>query len=704
MNEEAAPRILSTGEATLLIDSSGTIIAWSDGAHALLGYRASEMVGRPIGDLLASQPPEIARHGWALRAAFKATVLSKHRGGYRMDLVVHGQPLSSASGDVLWLFTANSLDSRSPQPVLGQKGGTGEQHWARRRLHILNQAGVRIGTTLGLSRTAEELAEVATDCFADFATVDLLDAVRHGDDIDAFHTAGSDRLVTFRRTAQRSVLPGCPEAVISVGGEDTYPVGSPPGLALATGRGSRHLIDDACLRWWAAGVPSRVRSVRTYGMHSMMMVPLRARGVPLGLAMFFRHQTLEPFGEDDLLMAEELGARAAVCIDNARRYARERTTALTLQRSLLPQRAPEQTAVDVATRYLPAGSRAGVGGDWYDVIPLSGARVALVAGDVVGHGLQASATMGRLRTAVRTLADVDLAPDELLTQLDDVVLRLESDEARLDSDQETSATGETIATCVYVVYDPVSRRCAMASAGHLPPAIVSPDGSVRFCDLPAGPPLGLGGLPFEAVEFDVPEGSLLVLYTDGLVERPDHDLDTGLSVMCQILGVPLQSLEETCDLLLEGLLPERPFDDVALLLARTRGLGSGQVASWDLSADPSIVSEARRNACDQLVGWGLDDAVFTTELIVSELVTNAIRYGGSRIQLRLIRDTTLICEVSDTSSTAPHMRRARTYDEGGRGLLLVAQLTDRWGSRQTPDGKVIWAEQVLHAPTPEAAH
>jgi len=244
----------------------------------------------------------------------------------------------------------------------------------------------------------------------------------------------------------------------------------------------------------------------------MMVAPLRARGVTLGMAILARHRRTDPFDEDDLFLAEELAARAALCVDNARRYTRERTVALALQRSLLPHHMPRQAAVEVASRYLPAPFRAGIGGDWFDVIPLFGARVALVVGDVVGHGIRASATMGRLRTAVRTLADVDLTPDELLTQLDDIVLRLDR-EASTDDDADPAeeSDGEVGATCLYAVYDPVSSRCSVARAGHPAPTLATPDGRVDLLDVPAGPPLGVGGLPFEVAEFDLPEGSVLAL-------------------------------------------------------------------------------------------------------------------------------------------------------------------------------------------------
>ncbi len=293
--------------------------------------------------------------------------------------------------------------------------------------------------------------------------------------------------------------------------------------------------------------------------------------------------------------------------------------------------------------------------------------------------------MGRLRTAVRTLADIDLAPDELLTHLDDLVVRL-SEESGGDG------TGEVGATCLYAVYDPVSRRCTLARAGHPPPVLVPPDGPPRPVELPTGPPLGVGGLPFESAELSLAEGTVLAFYTDGLVEGRDRDADAGHSLLAEALAAPGGSLDQACDRVLHTLLPAGgTADDVALLLARTRGLPASQVATWDIPADPALVAPIRKQVLDQLADWALLEASFTAELVVSELVTNAIRYGAAPIRLRLIHDAnTLICEVSDTNPTAPHLRRAKTWDEGGRGLLLVAQLTQRWGSRHTADGKTIW--------------
>ncbi|MEU9346164.1 SpoIIE family protein phosphatase [Streptomyces sp. NPDC048278] len=561
-----------------------------------------------------------------------------------------------------------------------------ENYLARERLQLVNAASVRIGSTLDVIRTAQELADVCVPALADLVTVDLLDPPEHGGDLPA----RLDAPVTLRRIAHQSVLPGVPEAVLKPGQTEVYPASSPQADSLTAGHTIVASVSAGELDEWLSWNKRRGERAREFGVHSSMSVPIQARGTTLGVAVFRRHRRPDPFGPDDVLLAEEITARAAVCIDNARRYSRERETALALQRSLLPRTLPRTAALQAASRYLPA-ARAGVGGDWFDVIPLSGLRVAMVVGDVVGHGVQASATMGRLRTAVRTLADIDLAPDELLTHLDDLVLRLSAEQGGEGS------PGEVGATCLYAVYDPVSRRCTLARAGHPPPVLLRPGRRPSRLDLPAGPPLGLGGLPFESAEVTLDEGTVLAMFTDGLITSRHRDPDTGRRLLHEALAAYSDSLDETCDRILHALLPAGgAADDVALLLARTQGLPPTRVASWDVPADPALVAPIRKQVVEQLDVWNLSMAAFTAELVVSELVTNAIRYGAHPIGLRLIHDTTtLICEVSDTSHTAPHLRRAKTWDEGGRGLLLVAQLTERWGTRHTAEGKTIWAELSL---------
>ncbi|MGW7543076.1 SpoIIE family protein phosphatase [Streptomyces sp. NPDC054770] len=549
---------------------------------------------------------------------------------------------------------------------------------ARRRLELLTDASTRIGTTLDVRRTAEELAETAVPRLADYVTIDLPEAVLRGEE-------AADPFSDLYRTVVHGIREGCP--FDPVGKRTDYGQATPHLRCLTSGQAVLE-PDLRIAMGWIAHDPQRAEAMLAH-VRSLIAVPLVARGVVLGVAAFYRGQHPAPFDDDDCSLVQELAGRAALSIDNARRYTRERTMVLTLQRSLLPQGLPDQDAVEVAHRYLPAESD--VGGDWYDVIPLSGTRVGLLVGDVVGHGMLSAATMGRLRTAARSFAELDFSPDEVLTHLDNLVGRL---------DREAPAAGEADvfgATCLYAVYDPTTQQCTMARAGHPPPALVHPDGTVSFPDLPAGPPLGLGGLPFEAVDVDLPEDSRLVLYTDGLIEGRNRDVDVVLDRLRGALAHPGRTPEEICETVLDTVAPVHPHDDIALLVARTHALAPDRIATWDLPADPSLVSEVRSAALRQLADWGIEEAAFAAELMLSELVTNAIRHGSGPVRVRLLHGRTLICEVSDRSNTAPHLRRAASTDEGGRGLFLVAQLAQSWGTRYIRQGKVIWAECGLDA-------
>ncbi|MYT29554.1 MULTISPECIES: SpoIIE family protein phosphatase [unclassified Streptomyces] len=575
---------------------------------------------------------------------------------------------------------AASAPAASGLVLVGEPGVGKYAVAARRRLELLSEASTRIGTTLDVSRTARELAEMAVPRLADFVTIELPEAVLRGEE-------PTDPRAGLYRVVLHGYREDCP----------FYPAGEPIDLRPSTPQlrclaGGRAVLepDLRTAAGWIAQDPAHAQRLLDHNVHSLIAVPLNARGIALGVASFYRSRDPAPYGDDDRSLAQELATRAAICIDNARRYTREHNMVLALQHSLLPRGFPEQNAVEVAHRYLPAES--GVGGDWFDVIPLSSSRVALVVGDVVGHGLHAAATMGRLRTAARNFAELDLAPDEVLTCLDNVVARLARDDGGEEPDGITGIIG---ATCLYAVYDPTSQQCVMARAGHPPPALVHPDGTVAFPDLPAGPPLGLGGLPFETAEIPLPEGSQLVLYTDGLVEDRHRDLDTALDRLRRALAHPNRPPEETCAEVLRTVVPRHPTDDIALLVARTHTLDAHRIATWALTDDPAMVSRIRAAVTRQLAAWGLDEVSFAAELVLSELVTNAIRYGTAPIRVRLLYDRALTCEVSDGSSTAPHLRHAATTDEGGRGLFLVAQLAQAWGTRYTADGKVIWAECAL---------
>ncbi|MFE2557855.1 SpoIIE family protein phosphatase [Streptomyces sp. NPDC059352] len=586
-----------------------------------------------------------------------------------------------------------ALNKRATLPLGGQQGSvvtlrdttelrslSGRAEVARERLTLLYDAGVRIGTTLDVVRTAEELAEVAVPRFADAVTVELLDPVLGGGE-----PAGAS--TELRRTAVAGLTEDHP--LYPSGELIRFVPGTPVETSVSEGR-SVVVSDLASSPGWRAQDEERARRILRYGIRSLAVVPLRARGVVLGVANFWRSDASTPFSDEDLSFAEELASRAAVSIDNARRYTREHAMAVTLQRSLMPRGFPDDEALDVASRYLPAES--GVGGDWFDVIPLPGARVALVVGDVVGHGLHAAATMGRLRIAVHNFSALDLSPDDLIGHLDELVALIDVQ----DDSAEDGGEMITGATCLCVVYDSVSGEVTVATAGHLPPAVVRPDGSVEYLASPVYPPLGLGaGMPVETTRTTLPEGSRLVLYTDGLLEDRSRDLDASLDAFREALSGADRTPEETCAAVIDTMLPAGSSDDVALLVARVRRMEPDRVAEWDVPRDPAAVSPVRNACARKLAEWGLEDIAFGTELILSELITNAVRYGIEPIQVRLLHSTSLICEVSDGSSTSPHIRRASDTDEGGRGLFLVAQYAEKWGTRYSPRGKTIWAAQAI---------
>ncbi|MFF4699611.1 SpoIIE family protein phosphatase [Streptomyces chattanoogensis] len=652
-------------EGVVIVDADRRVVLANDEARQLLAL-PSDVEGRRVDDLgLGPRTVELLGSG---RVATDEVLPV----GDRL-LAVNNRPTDRSGGP------PGSVATLRDSTELLALAGKAES--AQSRLRLLYDASMTIGTTLDVQRTAEELTQVAATWFADYVTVDLAEPVLSGEE----PPAGSYREAPeLRRVALAGISDDHP--LHPAGELHRYPAVTPMARGFVTGQSV--LVSDlrAADDWHAQD--ERVRMVVNHGCRSLITAPLQARGVLMGVANFWRTKDRPRFEEGDLSLAEEMAARAAVCIDNARRFTREHAMAVTLQHSLLPRGLPEQNALDVAHRYLPA--QTGVGGDWFDVIPLPGARVALVIGDVVGHGLHAAATMGRLRTAVQNFSTLDLPPHELLSHLDELVNRI--DQEALAGNQEAVIAG---ATCLYAIYDPSYGVCSLSRAGHLLPALVHPDGTVQFPELPAGPPLGLGGLPFEAVDLPLPEGSSLVLYTDGLVEDRTRDIDSGLRTLATTLAHAGRTPQQTCEAVLHALLPERQRDDIALLVARTRLLDPGRIADWEVPSDPAAVSDARADLSRQLTRWDLEEEAFTTELILSELITNAIRHATGPIRVRLLYDRTLICEVSDTSSTSPHLRYAADEDEGGRGLFLVSQLAQRWGTRYTPEGKIIWAEQAL---------
>ncbi|MFJ9466971.1 SpoIIE family protein phosphatase [Streptomyces caniferus] len=594
--------------------------------------------------------------------------------------------------------------------VTGRRRAEREAASARRNLALLNEAGARIGNSLDLETTARTLLDVAVPQFCDLASVDLYQGLLAGDEAPPGMSDGSAELrrVAFASAVSDAPLPTAPgdaPGPVAVGAVHRYPFNSPCAGALRTAH--------------AQIIPGRDSDEGPElgaVVQSTLAVPMVARDTVVGLVQFSRAKGSEPFGERDTALAVELAARAAVCIDNARLYRREHERALILQRSLLPPGDPEAAGLDIACRYLPGTTATEVGGDWFDVIELPGHRTALVVGDVMGRGLRAAVAMGELRTAVRTLALLDLEPAEVLSALDEIARGLGGDgegrssSARSARGRSGSAEGAGeprrsartadlsevyLATCVYAVYDPVTRRCTFANAGHLPPVLVEDGEDALLLDVPPGMPLGVGGEPFEEIEVELPDGALLALYTDGLVESRHHPLEEGLQAFRTALSHAARPLEDACDQVLSAMDTSHGEDDIALLMARVHGLPKDAVGDWSLAPEARSVSRARELARDQLTDWGLQELVDTTELLVSELVTNALRHGHGEIRLRLLLDRTLVCEVWDADLAQPRRRRARDTDEGGRGLQLVGLLSQGWGSRRTPRGKTVWFELAL---------
>ncbi|MFD4575961.1 SpoIIE family protein phosphatase [Streptomyces sp. NPDC058417] len=671
----------------LLIDPDLRVRRANHRFASLFGGTPDEHRGRGVHDYLPRSEGE--RVSAVLRRVLKTgdSITDMHVTGFvpgsdeRRHWSVNLYRVHSGSGrpiGVAWL----GID------ITARRAAAREAAAARRNLALLNEAGARIGNSLDLETTARELLDVVVPGFCDLATVDLYQGLLAGDETPPGLADGSAAL---RRVAFASAVSDAPfagsGAPVAVGAVHHFPFNSPCADALRTAR--------------PLSVPPEEGGL----VQSTLAIPMVAHDTVVGLAQFSRTKGSEPFGDRDRDLAVELAARAAVCIDNARLYRREHERALILQRSLLPPGDPVASGLDIACRYLPGSVSTGrpseVGGDWFDVIELPGHRTALVVGDVMGRGLRAAVAMGELRTAVRTLALLDLEPAEVLSALDEIARGLgtpggvQQATRAARRPREADLSEVYLATCVYAVYDSVTRRCTFANAGHLPPVLLEPGESALMLDVPPGMPLGVGGEPFEEVEVELPEGALLALYTDGLVESRDHPLDEGLQAFVGALTDPSQPLEDVCDHVLNTLDTHHGEDDIALLMARVQGLPEDSVGDWTLPREPRSVGRAREYARGRLISWGMEPLVDTAELLVSELVTNALRYGEGEIRLRLLLDRTLVCEVWDAGLVQPRRRRARDTDEGGRGLQLVGLLSAAWGSRRTPRGKTVWFELPL---------
>ncbi|MPY48373.1 SpoIIE family protein phosphatase [Streptomyces acidicola] len=574
---------------------------------------------------------------------------------------------------------ARAVAAGMPVPEdLQDEGEDLEYAAVRERLEFLNEVSSGIGTSLDLSRTIIEVSKAVVPRFTDVAGTYLREQVVAG---EGFPDGVPDTTTMWHRVAlEHTDEPGRWDDVVPVGEAMPFPAHTPFFQCMTTGEPVLvPRISEEMGHAIAAQFEKRdIRPLITG--RSMLVVPLKARNVVLGFMILLRHPERPVFNDMDRVTGAELAARAGLVLDNARMYTYQENVAETLQDSMLPQIAARMPGCDIATRYLPGTLLGRVGGDWFDSVKLPGARTALVVGDVMGHGLNSAAMMGQLRTAVQTMAGLDLPPAQLLRNLDDLAQRL----------------GEHyLATCLYAVYDPIASELHLANAGHIPPVLVrAEDGSSGLLDLPTGAPIGVGGVPFEAVRVRVEPGDRLVMCTDGLVEMRGEDIGVGLATLCESAAHPAASMDDACDTIIRALNTRGGRkDDVALLMARLNGIEPEDVAEWRLARDPAEVGRARAAVREQLHVWGLNTLVDTAETLVSELVTNAVRHAdGRRVALRLVRGDTLLCEVDDDDPTLPTLLSAGPADEFGRGMRVVSTLAREWGTSRTSTGKTVWFE------------
>jgi serine phosphatase RsbU (regulator of sigma subunit) len=678
---EIAALLSNTSVWTLIlgIDQSGRIVQHDRNAPEVLEHDSESLAGTPLSDLVVGPTGpgspldgllEAARAG---REATAVLAVRVRRTG-TLDAVTSVQPMQgehTALTALVILRMPPPGDERFVDPAL-------------MRHALLDDTFRRIGATLDLDQMARGLIGILVPHFCNAAGLLVLESLAAIDDYPVHPPDGSQLM---RRIAV-ATDDGDPawDATFPTGEVLLYPPGTPYVECMDTGTPIREakLTPDRAVNIAESWLRRPLGKLFTGT--SMLLLPLTTKESALGFFVCTRKVGFRQFDDYDAEIGMEFASRAAIFIDNARRYNRERTTALTLQRSMLPTGLSAPPSVEVKHRYLPGSELVEVGGDWYESIELPGARVALVVGDVAGHGVRAAVTMGQLRTAIQTLAMLELTPAESLQQLNELMTSLGTREPHF-------------ATCAYALYDAVTGTCEVASAGHLPPLLVRPGGSSEFLDAAPAPPLGVGEGPIQSRVYKIDDGSLLVLYTDGLVEDRNRDIDDGLSHLREIFGpdATSSSLDDLCRAAMAGVFAHHQRDDIALLIARLSRIPDDHHICWTLPHELVSARKARALVRDPLERWKLNDLLPTTELLVSELVTNAIRYAEGDVTLRLVLARTLVCEVLDSSAALPRHRRAARDDEHGRGLQVVSQLAQRWGARLTPEGKIVWCEQAVPA-------
>jgi PAS domain S-box-containing protein len=568
--------------------------------------------------------------------------------------------LESENGEVLGLV-ASVLDVTDHERVV-------------QRLKILEDVRRHVGERLDVIAVCQELTKAMVPAFSGIAVVEVIEDVIRGEEPPLVPV---DAGVPLRRAAFRGVTAAYP-----LGALRNLPCGTPFSRVLTDLRPRVVPVEEDSL--WLAADPPRAEAIKRSGAHSLLVAPLALRGQALGVVSFYRHGAEDPFEDEDIALTSDVCSHTALCIENARRYTRERTIAATVKRRLLPQRQATPSTVEVSHLHLPG--RAGGGASWFDVIELAGARTALVLGDVAGHGVATATTMGQLRMVIHSLAALDLEPDELMARLSDTAARLAAERAALPVGDPLHREPLT-AGCLIAVYDSVEHQCTIVRAGLPEPYVVLPDGSLTTLSVPAGPALASADqAPFPATTVALPAGSTLAIGNEDVL-APSAQLR---SLLGQGADQPLNDLGDA----LAYAVRDRYETEKLILLARTKALPAEQVLTLPLPAGPEAAPHARAAARRQLAAWKIDeDCAFTTELIVSELVGNAVRFGAPPLRLRLILDGMLTCEVSDAVSSAPHLKHARTIDETGRGLFIIATVADNWGTHYDAQGKTVWAQQ-----------
>jgi len=690
---------LSSSVRTLIlgIDYDGRIVQHDRNATQILAHKPEDLLGAQLSDLTSagsygqgsqgnqaqatSQGTRQADPGAAVAGLLEAIRSDREgsamltietRDGHAAEAVVTVHPMRAASTGLAALALLRIPAAREERFV--------DPAFMRRQM--LDDTFTRMGDTLDVEQVASVLLDALVPAFCNAADLLLLESLA-GD--DEWPAGGPEGAVPVRRIALlHDRADPAWEAAFPTGEILRYPAHSPYYQCLDTAAPVLETTVSDTQAGKIAKAWRRKPAAKLLSDASMLMLPLIARGTMLGFFACTRQEGFRRFDAYDVEIGMDFASRAAVFIDNARRYSREHATALTLQRSMLPTGLSYPSSVEVKHRYLPGSKLIEVGGDWYESIALPGGRVALVVGDVAGHGVRAAVTMGRLRTAIHTLAMLELPPADSLLQLDELMHTLGEREPHF-------------ATCAYAVFDAVSGECEVAVAGHLPPLLVHPDGSNELLDVPPAPPLGIGDGEVESRRFKVDDGSLFVLYTDGLVENKGRDISDGLARLRDIFGPgsPDKQLEDLCKATLDGVYSDHQRDDIAVLIARLRRLPTENYASWTFAPKLTAVREARSVLTEPMKRWDLEDLIPTTELLVSELVTNAVKYSRGDVTLRLVNEKALVCEVLDNSGALPRLRQANGEDENGRGLQVVRQLSHRWGARRTATGKVVWCEQPL---------